>query len=63
MRLAPLQLGSPPEVLAGNMEGLVLLLSCVMHRDREPTLRWGAVQVQSSCEPELGKRPVSTLEP
>ena len=37
--LGALMLGSPPEVLTGNMEGLVLLLSCCMHRDREATLR------------------------
>ena len=28
--LGALMLGCPPEVLAGNMQGLVLLLSCVM---------------------------------
>ena len=43
--LGALILGSPPEVLAGNMQGLVLLLACVMHRDREPTLRLALLRV------------------
>jgi hypothetical protein len=35
----PVHCGPYCKVLTGNLEGLVILLSCVMQRDREPTLR------------------------